>query len=71
MGQFWDAHDVTLFWEQTQPVDFTIDISSEATYYPLDSMLSEGVRSMAKRRGVSAETLLNLWIQERLQQEAA
>ena len=33
--------------------------------------LSEQIRSIAKRQGVSPETLLNLWVQEKLSKEIA
>jgi hypothetical protein len=71
IGEFWDTHDLAEHWEQTQPVEFEIDLQSEVTYYPLDISLATRVRSIAKQRGVSTETLLNLWVQEKLQHETA
>ena len=71
ISEFWDTHDLADYWEQTEPVEFELDIRSEVTYYPLDTALAAGVRSIAERRGVSPETLLNLWIQEKLQKEMA
>lgn len=71
IGEFWDTHDATQHLEETHPVDFSVDIQAEVTYYPVDAMLSDKIRSTARRRGVSPETLLNLWVQERLQQESA
>jgi hypothetical protein len=68
IGEFWDTHDLADYWEQTQPVEFEVDIQSEVTYYPLDITLAAEVCSVAKRRGVSPETLLNLWVQEKLQE---
>jgi hypothetical protein len=41
------------------------------TYYPLDATLSTRIHSIAKKRGVSPETLLNLWVQEKLQEQGA
>lgn len=70
MGEFWDTHDLTDYWDQTEPVEFTVNIQSEITYYPLESSLSERIQAIAKQRGVSAETLLNLWVQEKLQEAA-
>ena len=69
IGEFWDTHDLAEYWERTQPVEFELDIQSEVTYYPLDKALSAKVRSVAKQRGVSPETLLNLWVQEKLQEQ--
>lgn len=69
IGEFWDTHDLADYWEQTRPAEFEVDICAEVTYYPLDSILGARLRSVARRRGVSPETLLNLWVQEKLQQE--
>jgi len=69
IGEFWDRHDLSDYWDKTKPVDFDIDISSEVTYYPVAADLSERIASIAKRKGVSAETLLNLWLQERVRKE--
>jgi hypothetical protein len=66
LGESWDAHDLSEYWDQVEPVDFEVDIRSEATYYTLEPSLSATLRSMAKERGVSPETLLNLWVQEKL-----
>ena len=69
IGEFWDRHDLSDYWDKTKPVDFDIDISSEVTYYPVEADLSERIASIAKRKGVSAETLLNLWLEERVRKE--
>lgn len=69
IGEFWDAHDLADYWEQTKPVEFDVDIQSEVTYYAVDVTLAARIREVASKRGVSAETLLNLWIQEKLQEQ--
>jgi hypothetical protein len=69
IGEFWDSHDLSEYWDQTRPVKFEVGIQSEITYYPLDSSLSAKIHSIAKQRGISPETLLNLWVQEKLQKE--
>ena len=69
ISEFWDNHDLGDYWEQTRAVDFEIDIQSEVTYYALESELSSEIQSIAKQRGVSAETLLNLWVQEKIREE--
>jgi CopG antitoxin of type II toxin-antitoxin system len=70
IGEFWDNHDLTDYWEQTEPVEFEVDIQSEATYFPVETTLSAQLISIAEQRGVSPETLLNLWIQEKVREEA-
>ena len=71
MGEYWDEHDVGEIWEQTQEVEFEVDIQSSITYFPIESTLSKQLRKLAAQRGVSPETLLNLWVQERVGQEKA
>ena len=66
IGAFWDTHDLADYWDQTEPVDFEVDIESEVTYYALDKQLSQMLSEVAEERGVSAETLLNMWVQEKL-----
>ncbi|HHT9135506.1 MAG TPA: CopG family antitoxin [Candidatus Avalokitesvara rifleensis] len=66
IGEFWDTYDLADYWGKTKPAKFEVDIQSEVTYYALDKELAERVRSLARRRGVSAVTLLNLWVQEKL-----
>ena len=70
IGEFWDSHDLGDYWDRTKPVEFDIDISSEVTYYPVEADLSERIANIAKRKSVSAETLLNLWLQERVRKES-
>jgi hypothetical protein len=71
MGEFWDTHDLADYWEQTKPVEFTVDIKSESVYYSLESSLDRKIQDIARNHGVSSETLLNLWVQEHLQKEVA
>ena len=66
IGEFWDSHDLEDYWDQTEPVEFQVDIQSEVQYYPLEKTLADKVAELARRKGISAETLLNLWIQEKL-----
>lgn len=71
IGEFWDTHDLADYWDQTEPVEFEVDIQSETTYYALDRQLSQKLAKVAEERGVSAETLLNMWVQEKLLEQAA
>ena len=71
IGDFWDTHDLADYWDQTEPVDFEVDIEAEVTYYALDRELSQMLSEVAEERGASAETLLNLWVQEKLWKDAS
>lgn len=45
IGEFWDTHDLTDYWDQTYPVEFEIDIQEEelhsSTKYEARNMKSE------------------------------
>ena len=71
IGEFWDTHDLSKYWDQTKPAEFEVDIQSETIYYPIERKLSAQISKIAKRRGVSPETLLNLWLQEKIGEETA
>jgi hypothetical protein len=60
IGEFWDTHDLADYWEQTEPVEFEVDIQSEVRYCALESTLLARMAEIAWQRGVSVETLLNL-----------
>ena len=40
IGEFWDTHDLGDYWDQTKPVEFEVDIESEAVYYAIEPRLS-------------------------------
>jgi len=61
-GEFWDSHDFTDFDDPAAPdVDFKVRCG-----IPLEADLLARVEQQASRRGISAETLVNLWLQEKL-----
>ncbi len=70
IGEFWDTHDVTDYWAQTEPAEFEVDIQSKARYFALESTLAARISEIAWQKGVSAETLVNLWVREKLEETA-
>jgi len=69
IGEYWDVHDLSEFWEKTKRVKFDVQIESEIIYYPIEKSLSEKLQSFAKKQGISSDTLINLWIQQKLQEK--
>lgn len=69
IGVYWDTHDLSEVWDKTRKTRFDVEIESEAVYYAVEKGLSEEIRMIAKKRGVSSDTLVNLWIQEKLQEQ--
>lgn len=71
IGEFWDTHDLTDYLDDSQIVDFnTSEIQSSKIYYHVETDLSDQIRAIAKRKGVSGTTLLNSWVQEKIQEES-
>jgi hypothetical protein len=68
-GEYWDTHDLSKVWRKTKKVKFDVKIETEATYCAIEKSLSEKVQSIAKKKGVSSDTLVNLWIQQKLQEQ--
>ncbi len=66
MGEYWDTHDAGEIWEQTEPSEFEVELRQERIYYPVGRSLSERIAEIAREQGISAETLLNLWVQEKV-----
>ncbi|HVT01884.1 MAG TPA: CopG family antitoxin [Thermoanaerobaculia bacterium] len=70
IGEYWDNHDLSEYWEQTQPAEFEVDVRGSSIYFPLERNLAVQLRTAAEAHGVSPETLLNLWVKERVAEEA-
>jgi hypothetical protein len=66
IGAFWDEHDLSDYWDSTRPVG-PGQMESEESLYAVEKDLSDTIRREAKERGVSPHTLVNLWLQEKVQ----
>ncbi|WP_084604820.1 CopG family antitoxin [Desulfonatronum thioautotrophicum] len=65
IATFWDDHSLSDFWDMTREVSF--DVRAERVRrIPLDPELYCQVESNARSRGLSPETLVNMWVAERL-----
>lgn len=64
-ADFWDTHDVTDYYDLTEEVkDVTIQLKRK--YFRIERDIVNRISKEARNRGVSAETLINLWLQEKL-----
>jgi hypothetical protein len=61
IGAFWDEHDFTEF--DTDAPDIEAEVVCSV---PVEPTLFAAVAELARRRGISAETLVNLWLQQKL-----
>lgn len=65
MADFWDTHDATDFDTQTHEVEMEFDLKASRHYIAIDPDVLAEVREAATARGLSIESLANLWLQER------
>jgi CopG antitoxin of type II toxin-antitoxin system len=68
IGEYWDTHDLSDVWEKTRKVKFDVVAEPEATYYPIEKDLSEKIQSVARKQGVSSDTLVNLWLEQKIKE---
>lgn len=64
-GEFWDSHDSADYDEYFRDVECEVDIQQRRFLVSLDSDLFAKVRALAQAKGISSETLINLWVQEK------
>ena len=70
LGEFWDTHSLADYWDMTKEVHFDVDIKGHTKLVAIDDKISQKISNIARRRGISPETLINLWLQEKLSKEA-
>lgn len=70
-ADFWDSHDLADYWDLTQEAEFEVALKGPRYLVALDPELAERVAAEAHRRGLSAETLVNLWLSDKLQDSVA
>jgi hypothetical protein len=62
MGEFWEKHDFTEFDDPNAP-DAEIHIT---VAIPIEPDLLSDIEELAHRRGINVETLVNLWLKEKV-----
>lgn len=66
LWEFWDTHSSADYEDEMETVGVEVGPSSSQVYFPVAKDLLRQVRIQARRQGVSTETLINLWLQEKL-----
>lgn len=64
IGEFWDTHDFTDFDTAVPDVEFSVSFA-----VPVEVELFNAIEKEAKRHGVNVETLVNLWLQQKLAEQ--
>jgi predicted DNA binding CopG/RHH family protein len=72
-AEFWDTHSITDFLDELTPVDVTVIDSrprKEQISLRLDRETITRLKAVARQRGIGYQTLIRMWVMERLNQEA-
>lgn len=68
LADFWEGHDLTDYEEQLQEVEVAVAAKPARHFVlTLSDELKQAMRKATQSEGVSMQTLVNLWVQERLQ----
>ena len=65
-GEFWDTHSSADYEQYMKPAKFEVDLKRHSTEVRVSDELLRGVRKIARQQGVATETLVNLWLQEKV-----
>jgi hypothetical protein len=65
IAAFWDSHDFTDFDTDAPDVEVTVTCA-----VPIEVDLFAAIEQQAHRHGVKVETLVNLWLQQKLAEQA-
>ena len=67
ISEYWDENSLADHWEQTEPAEFEISPNARRRYLvAIDPILLSRVQDLAKIRGLSTESLVNLLLEQRL-----
>jgi len=67
-AEFWDNHDLGDYWDLTREAHFEVDIKRRVFLTALEPQLAKKLTGVARQQGVSTETLINVWLTEKLAQ---
>ncbi|MFQ6092661.1 MAG: CopG family antitoxin [bacterium] len=68
IADFWDTHSLADYWDNTHEVEFEIR-AKRRRRVTLDQEVFTRIEAQARARGILPETLVNLWLAERLHRD--
>lgn len=69
IAEFWDTHSLADYWDQTEPAGFEISPDAHRRYLvAIDPDVLNRVKQIAHIRGLSAQSLINVWLEQRLRE---
>ncbi|MDQ3009686.1 MAG: BrnA antitoxin family protein [Acidobacteriota bacterium] len=65
-GEFWDTHSSADYEEYMQEAHFEVDLKRSVQEVRVADQVLREVRKIAHQQGIATETLVNLWLQEKV-----
>jgi len=65
IGEFWDSHSLDDYWAETHEVEITVRALPRRRV-TVDPTIYSQLEDRARQRGLLPETLINVWLAERL-----
>lgn len=65
-GEFWDTHSSADYEEYMKTVQFEVDLKRSVREVRIADQVLREIRKIARQQGITTETLINLWLQEKV-----
>jgi hypothetical protein len=66
IGEFWDTHSLDDYWGETREAEFEVR-AARRRRISVEPKIYQQLEAEARMRGVVPETLVNLWLAEKLE----
>ena len=66
IGEYWDTHSLDDYWDKTRETQFEVR-AKQRRRITVEPEIYKEIETEARVRGVVPETLVNLWLAEKLQ----
>jgi len=64
--EFFETHDLGEYWDQMPEAHFDIDTKRRTHIFAIDEDLADRLTEVAKAKRIPSETLINVWLREKL-----
>ncbi|OFZ09466.1 MAG: hypothetical protein A2338_05225 [Bacteroidetes bacterium RIFOXYB12_FULL_41_6] len=64
MADFWDTHSLADYDDQTYEVEMTFEPSAQRSAVTIEPELMADISQIARKRKVSTQTLVNVWLRQ-------
>jgi hypothetical protein len=70
VADYWDKHSLADHWDETQEAQFEVR-ANRRRRITVDPEVYSHIEAQARMRGISPETLINLWLAEHIKKDQA